>query len=356
MNNAPSRKIRVLIVDDSAVVRQVLTQELSRDPHIEVVGTAPDPYVARDKIVQLNPDVITLDIEMPRMDGLAFLRKLMHYKPMPVVIVSSLTTAGGELAMEALDAGAVEVMCKPGAAYTVGDLGRELCEKVKAAAQVSRVKPAAPRGAGTAIAAPTALKRTTNKIIAIGTSTGGTEALRHVLPQLPRNCPGIVIVQHMPKGFTEAFAKSLDRDSDIDVKEAADGDHVVPGLALVAPGNSHMLLTRSGAVYQVRVKDGPHVNRHRPSVDVLFKSVAAYAGSNAVGVIMTGMGNDGAAGLKEMHDAGALTIAQDEVSCVVFGMPREAIKLGGADRIVPLEDIAAAIIAAVEAEASVRAA
>lgn len=350
MSNLSPNKTRVLVVDDSAVVRQILTQELSRDPMIEVVGTAPDPYVARDKIVQLQPDVLTLDIEMPRMDGLAFLRKLMHYKPMPVVIVSSLTAAGGELAMEALDAGAVEVMCKPGAAYSVGDIGRELCEKVKAAACVRRVQPTKRPAANDNIAIPTALKLTTNKIIAIGTSTGGTEALRYVLPRLPRNSPGIVIVQHMPKGFTEAFAKSLDRDSEIDVKEAEDGDSVVPGRALVAPGNMHLLLTRSGAVYQARVKDGPHVNRHRPSVDVLFKSVAAYAGRNAIGVIMTGMGNDGAAGLKEMHDAGASTIAQDEASCVVFGMPREAIKLNAADQIVPLEDIPQAIIRAAEAD------
>lgn len=355
MSLSPATRTRVLIVDDSAVVRQILTQELSRDPQIEVVGTAPDPYVARDRILQLNPDVLTLDVEMPRMDGLAFLRKLMHYKPMPVIIVSSLTAAGGELAMEALEAGAVDVMCKPGAAYSVGDIGRELCEKVKAAAAVRRFQPLV-RPAAAPISAPTALRCTTNKIIAIGTSTGGTEALRYVLPRLPRNCPGIVIVQHMPKGFTESFAQSLDRDSEIDVKEAADGDTVIPGRALVAPGNSHLLLTRSGAVYQVRVKEGPHVNRHRPSVDVLFKSVAAYAGRNAVGVIMTGMGNDGAAGLKLMHDAGAPTIAQDEESCVVFGMPREAIKLGAADQILPLDQIPAAIIAAVESDAATKAA
>jgi two-component system chemotaxis response regulator CheB len=352
MIQSASHKIRVLIVDDSAVVRQILTQELSRDPQIEVVGVAPDPYVARDKIVQLEPDVLTLDIEMPRMDGLAFLRKLMHYKPMPVVVVSSLTTAGGELAMEAMDAGAVEVMCKPGEAYTVGDLGRELVNKIKAAAHV-RVARKGDQAAA-AVVTPTALKRTTNKIIAMGTSTGGTEALRYVLPRLPANCPGIVIVQHMPKGFTEAFAKSLARESSLDVREARDGDTVTPGRALVAPGNLHMTLTRSGAVYQVRVVEGPHVNRHRPSVDVLFKSVATYAGRNAVGVIMTGMGNDGAAGMLEMHNAGAWTIAQDEASCVVFGMPREAIKLGGADRVASLEAIPGAILEAVEAEAGVQ--
>ncbi len=342
--------IRVLVVDDSAVVRQILTKELSRDPAIEVVGTAPDPYVARDKIVELKPHVITLDVEMPRMDGIAFLRKLMHYQPMPVIIISSLTEAGSDLAMEAIQAGAVDVMCKPGSAYTVGDLGRELTEKVKAAAHAKIVKPAA-RAAGIApTAPPTALKRTTNKIIAIGTSTGGTEALRYVLPQMPANCPGILIVQHMPKGFTASFAKSLDRESTIHVKEAEDGDSVTPGTALVAPGNYHLLLRRSGAVYQAQIKDGPHVSRHRPSADVLFKSVAKTAGRNAVGVIMTGMGQDGAAGLKAMHDAGARTIAQDEASCVVFGMPREAIKLGGVDKVVSLDDISGAIIDAVEAK------
>jgi two-component system chemotaxis response regulator CheB len=350
-----NRRIKVLVVDDSAVVRQILTQELSRDPQIEVVGAAPDPYVARDKIIQLSPDVLTLDIEMPRMDGIAFLRKLMHFHPMPVVVVSSLTAAGSELALEAMAIGAVDVMCKPGAAYTIGDLAIQLIEKVKAAAQV-RVRPPSERPGAQAAAAAgalpaTALARTTNKIIAIGTSTGGTEALRYVLPRLPANTPGILIVQHMPKGFTEAFAKSLDRDSEIDVKEAQDGDTVVPGKALVAPGNMHMLLTRSGAVYKAVVKDGPHVNRHRPSVDVLFKSVAQFAGRNAIGVIMTGMGNDGAAGMKTMHDAGAYTIAQDEASSVVFGMPREAIKLGAADEIASLAHIPDAILRAVNAEA-----
>ena len=346
-----NRKIRVLVVDDSAVVRQILTQELSRDPQIEVVGAAPDPYVARDKIVALSPDVLTLDIEMPRMDGIAFLRKLMHFHPMPVVVVSSLTAAGSELALEALAIGAVDVMCKPGTAYTVGDLALQLIEKVKAAAHVRRVRPQDRPTAHTSAPPPaTALARTTNKIIAIGTSTGGTEALRYVLPRLPANAPGIVIVQHMPKGFTQAFAQSLDRDSQIDVKEAEDGDTVVPGKALVAPGNMHMLLTRSGAVYKVKVKEGPHVNRHRPSVDVLFKSVAQTAGRNTVGVIMTGMGNDGAVGMKEMHDAGAYTIAQDEESSVVFGMPREAIKLGGADEITSLSRIPDAILRAVTSE------
>ncbi len=348
--NKPEQIIRVLVVDDSAVVRQILTKELSRDPQIEVVGTAPDPYVARDKIVQLKPDVLTLDIEMPRMDGLAFLRKLMHFQPMPVVVVSSVAEAGGELVLEALELGAVEVMCKPGAAYKIGDLALQLVDKVKAAALVRQPKPrlTADRPKPTAA---TALSKTTHKIIAIGTSTGGTEALRYVLPRLPANSPGVMIVQHMPKGFTASFAESLDRESAIAVKEAEAGDTVAPGTALVAPGNSHMLLRRCGAVYRVAIKDGPHVNRHRPSVDVLFKSVATFAGKNAIGVIMTGMGNDGAAGLLAMRQAGAQTIAQDESTSTVFGMPREAIKLEAADRVLPLDAIPGAICRMAESEA-----
>jgi two-component system chemotaxis response regulator CheB len=337
------RRIRVLIVDDSAVVRQILEKELKKDPHIEVVGTAPDPYVARDKIVRLKPDVLTLDIEMPRMDGITFLRRLMHYAPMPVVIVSSLTAKGGALAMEALDAGAVEVMCKPGASYSVGDMAIEIIEKIKAAAQV-RVEKRETGAVGDLQRATGAVQRlsmtqTTNKVLAIGTSTGGTEALRRILPRLPGNAPGIVIVQHMPEHFTRSFAQHLNEMCAIDVKEAEDGDTVAPGKALIAPGNFHMLLQRSGAMYYVQVKQGPLVNRHRPSVDVLFKSVARYAGANAVGVIMTGMGADGAAGLREMRDAGAHTIAQDEASCVVFGMPKEAIAMGGAEYIEPLARI-----------------
>ncbi|MCC6581153.1 MAG: chemotaxis response regulator protein-glutamate methylesterase [Phycisphaeraceae bacterium] len=340
----PSRKVRVLIVDDSAVVRQILAQQLAGDHQIEVVGTATDPYVARDKIVELQPDVLTLDIEMPRMDGLTFLRKLMHYHPIPAVIVSSLTPKGGELAMEAIEAGAVDVVCKPGAAYKVGDLAVELIDKIKAAAhaKVTKREPVAP--AAKATIKRLSMTRTTHRVIAIGTSTGGTEALRHVLSRLPGNSPGIVIVQHMPAQFTKAFANSLNNNCEIQVKEAENGDTVAPGKALIAPGNFHMLLKRSGAVYMVEVKDGPRVNRHRPSVDVLFKSVARYAGRNSVGVIMTGMGNDGAAGLKEMHDEGASTIAQDEASSVVFGMPREAIALGAADHVTSLDRIAAKML------------
>lgn len=338
------RKIRVLVVDDSAVVRQVLSKELSREPDIEVVGTATDPYVARDKIVQLKPDVLTLDIEMPRMDGLTFLRKLMAHFPMPVVIVSSLTAAGGELALEAMDAGAVEVMCKPGAAYKLGDLSVDLTDKIRAAAKAKVSKSNVDGVKKRPPIKRLSLSRTTNKVIAIGTSTGGTEALRHVLPQLPGNTPGIVIVQHMPEKFTRSFANSLNDASEIFVKEAEDGDRVAPGKALLAPGGYHMALKRSGAVYYVEVKEGPRVNRHRPSVDVLFKSVATFAGKNAVGVIMTGMGDDGARGLLTLKEAGSPTIAQDEASCVVFGMPKEAIKLGAADHVVPLDGISRRIL------------
>lgn len=336
MNENP---IRVLIVDDSIVVQRVLAKVLSADPSIEVIGTAPDPYIARDKIVQLKPDVITLDVEMPRMDGITFLRKLMHYYPMPVIIVSSLTPKGGELAMEALDAGAVDVVCKAGASYAVGDMTVELVDKIKAAAQVDvRRRPSGLQSPAPRIL-PQAMTRTTNRIVAVGTSTGGTQALQRVLSVLPAATPGMVIVQHMPENFTRSFAERLNTLSAMEVKEAEDGDTVVPGRALVAPGNKHMLLQRSGAVYFVQIKQGPLVSRHRPSVDVLFKSAARIAGKNAVGVIMTGMGKDGAEGLKEMKDNGAQTIAQDEATCVVFGMPREAILLKAADHVLPLDQI-----------------
>ena len=344
MLSAGQKKIKVLVVDDSAVVRQVLTKELSRESDIEVVGTATDPYIARDKIVQLKPDVLTLDIEMPRMDGLTFLKKLMQHFPMPVVIVSSLTEAGGELALEAIDSGAVEVMCKPGAAYKLGDLSVDLTNKIRAAAKVKVSKAKSADIQRSKSVQRLSLTKTTNKVIAIGTSTGGTEALRQVLPQLPGNTPGIVIVQHMPENFTRSFANSLNDACEIFVKEAEDGDTVAPGKALLAPGGFHMALKRSGAVYFVEVKDGPRVNRHRPSVDVLFKSVATFAGQNAVGVIMTGMGDDGARGLSVMKEAGSPTIAQDEASCVVFGMPREAIKLNAADHVVPLDGISRKIL------------
>lgn len=335
--------VRVLVVDDSALVRRVFSQELGHDPQIEVVGVAADPYAARDKIVALKPDVLTLDVEMPRMDGITFLRKLMRYYPMPVIVVSSLTPAGGELAMQALEAGAVDVMCKAGSSLGVTDMAAELCEKVKAAANV--VVHARTQPVPTAAAPVLALARATHKVVAIGASTGGTDALLRVLSKLPANAPGVVIVQHMPEHFTRSFAERLDRLCQLHVKEAEHGDRVVPGKALVAPGNYHMLLRRSGANFVVDVKSGPLVSRHRPSVNVLFKSVARCAGRNAIGVILTGMGNDGAEGMKAMHDAGAQTIAQDEASCVVFGMPREAINHEGVDRVLHLDRISEGILA-----------
>ncbi|MFN8548139.1 MAG: chemotaxis response regulator protein-glutamate methylesterase [Candidatus Eisenbacteria bacterium] len=330
--------VRVLIVDDSALVRTALTRELSRDPEIEVIGTAPDPYAARDLVVNLKPDVITLDIEMPRMDGITFLHKLMKHHPVPVIIVSSLTAEGGELAMEALQTGAVDVMCKPGSSYSVGEIAVQLGEKIKAAARVDVLR--LQQRASSATPKRLSLTRTTHQIVAIGASTGGTQALESILCTLPANSPGIVITQHMPEKFTFLFAKRLNELCAIEVREAQDGDQVRPGIALVAPGNKHLLLHRSGAMYLAQVKEGPLVNRHRPSVDVLFKSVARFAGRNAVGVILTGMGNDGAAGLLEMRQAGARTIAQDEQSCIVFGMPREAIAMGAAQHIVSLPNIA----------------
>jgi len=330
--------IRVLVVDDSAIVRKILTEELSRERGIQVVGTAPDPYVARDKIVKLKPDVVTLDIEMPRMDGLTFLKKLMRYHPLPVVILSSLTREGGKLALEALESGAVEVLSKPGSAYTVGDLRNQLADKIRAAARAKLPEPSEPVAVKEkkAPVSTLALGETTNKVIAIGASTGGTEALKAVLTRLPPTVPGLLVVQHMPPNFTTAFAERLDKMCDITVKEAEDGDSVLTGRALIAPGSYHMLLKRSGARYYVCVKNGPMVHHQRPSVDVLFNSTAMHAGPNAVGVILTGMGADGAAGLLKMREAGAHTIAQDEASCVVYGMPKEAVRMGAAERQVPL--------------------
>ncbi len=333
-------KIKVLVVDDSAVVRTILTRELSNDPDIEVVGTAPDPYVARDKIVQLQPNVITLDIEMPRMDGLAFLRKLMEYYPLPTIVVSSLTGHGSSLALEAFEIGAVEVMSKPGASYSVGDMGEQLIDKIKAAARVNiqswrenKVK------VSSLHTIKSSLGKTTKKVIAIGASTGGTEAIKQVLCRMPPGAPGAVIVQHMPAHFTRAFAQRLNGLCKIEVKEAEAGDSVIPGRALIAPGNYHMVFRRSGARYYVDITEGPLVNHQRPAVDLLFGSVAEYAGGNAIGAILTGMGADGAKGLLKMREAGARTIAQDEASSVVFGMPKEAIKQGAVETVCPLSDI-----------------
>ena len=302
--------IRVLVVDDSAVVRRTFVKELSRDPDIEVVGSAPDPYVARDKIVRLRPDVITLDIEMPRMDGITFLRKLMKHYPLPVIIVSSLTPRGGELALEALDTGAVEVMCKPGHSYHVGEMSVELIDKIKAAAKVKVERLSGEKEEKKREVKRLSMSRTTNKVVAVGASTGGTQALQYLLSSMPSTGPGMVIVQHMPEHFTRAFAGRLNDLSAMEVKEAGDGDTVAPGKALIAPGNYHMLLRRSGAMYFIQVKGGPLISRHRPSVDVLFKSVARYAGRNAIGVILTGMGKDGSEGMKEMKEYGAKNIAE----------------------------------------------
>ncbi|HKK90435.1 MAG TPA: chemotaxis response regulator protein-glutamate methylesterase [Desulfobacteraceae bacterium] len=338
-----AKKIRVVVVDDSAVVRKVFSEQLSKEGDIEVVGTAPDPYVARDKIVTLKPDVITLDIEMPRMDGITFLKKVMAYFPTPVIIVSSLTTRGSDIAMEALSMGALEVIAKPGTAYSVDEMGTQLAEKIRAVNRVDvttmKQKNHKPKPE-TAPVPSMAMSSTTNKLIAMGASTGGTKALTEVLSRLPHNSPGIVVVQHMPAQFTRSFAQRLDTLSSLRIKEAEDGDTVANGTVLIAPGNFHMLLKRSGARYFVQVKKGPMVHHQRPAVDVLFTSVARYAGTNALGIILTGMGSDGAAGLLAMKTAGAATIAQDEASCVVYGMPKAAVDMGAVDHVQSLETIA----------------
>ncbi|MGE5422824.1 MAG: protein-glutamate methylesterase/protein-glutamine glutaminase [Ignavibacteriales bacterium] len=347
-------KIKVLVVDDSAMVRKMLTNELGKDREIEVIDTAPDPYIARDKIIKLKPDVILLDVEMPRMDGLTFLRKLMKHYPCRVIIVSSLAEAGGEVAVKAIEYGALEVLAKPGVAYSVNDMIEQLIEKIKAVARIPewRLAPmpgkslsgVSPEGVKVDSLSKHSLMKTTNRVIAIGASTGGTEALREVLETLPLDTPPIMIVQHMPQYFTKSFARRLDELCVIHVKEAEDNEILTPGKALIAPGNRHIELRRSGAVYYVKLMDGPLVFHQRPSVEVMFRSVAKYAGKNAIGVIMTGMGRDGAQGLLDMRKEGAFTIAQDEQSCVVFGMPREAIELGAVLKVLPLEKIATEII------------
>ena len=352
------KKIKVLIVDDSAVVRQTLTQLLSSDPQIEVMQAASDPFVATDRIRTEVPDVITLDVEMPRMDGITFLQKVMSQHPIPVVMCSSLTEKGSETALKALEYGAVEIITKPrlGAKKFLEESRIRICDAIKgaAAAKVKHVsKPHAVQPKLTAdsvIARPLrkAMLKTTEKVIVVGASTGGTEALRVFLEAMPLDAPGIVIVQHMPESFTAAFSNRLNGICQISVKEAADNDTVIRGRALIAPGNRHVLLKRSGARYYVEVKDGPLVCRHRPSVDVLFRSASQYAGKNAVGVIMTGMGDDGARGMSEMKEAGAFNIAQDEATSIVFGMPNEAIKRGGTDKVLPLDKIAWEVIKASE--------
>jgi len=345
-------RIQVLIVDDSALVRQTLADVLASDAEIEVIGTASDPFVAAERIREKLPDVITLDIEMPRMDGLTFLQKIMAQHPIPVVICSSLAEDGAQSTLKALEYGAVDIITKPrvGSRQFLEESRVTLCQVVKAAA-AARVRKNPVHTVEPKLTADSILSRatgamieTTEKIVAIGASTGGTEALRVLLEGLPANAPGVVIVQHMPEMFTRAFAKRLDSLCEISVKEAEPNDTVLRGRALIAPGNHHMLVKRSGARYFVDIKEGPLVSRHRPSVDVLFRSAARYAGQNAVGVIMTGMGDDGANGMLEMKEAGAMTIAQDEESCVVFGMPNEAIKRKAVDRILPLDSIARAIL------------
>ena len=327
----------MLIIDDSSIVRTVLSRELSKVPGIKVLGTAPDPYVGRDKILNLKPDVITLDIEMPRMDGLTFLRKLMKFHPVPTIIVSSLAKQGCETAIACLEAGAIDCVCKPGEAYSVGDVATELARLIKGAKRV-RLRKQTDTVARKPLLS-SAMIETTNKVFAIGASTGGTEALREVLTRMPKTAPGIIITQHMPEGFTASFAQRMNELCEIEVKEGVHGDSVIPGRAIIAPGNMHMQLARSGAKYIVKVADGPRVCRHKPSVEVLFESTAKFAGRNAVGALLTGMGSDGAAGLLSMRKAGAFTIAQDEATSVVWGMPGEAVKCGAAMEVLPLEKI-----------------
>ena len=347
------KKIKVLIIDDSALVRQTLCDILNSDPEIEVIGSAADPILAAERMRSVIPDVITLDVEMPRMDGLTFLQKLMSQHPIPVVMCSSLAESGSDTALKALEYGAVDIITKPkmGTKQFIEESRTRICDAVKGAAAarlgplrtMHTMKEVSPKYTADVIMEKPntkAMIQTTEKVVVVGASTGGTEALRIFLEALPEDTPGIVIVQHMPENFTAAFAKRLDSICRVTVKEAQDNDTVVRGRALIAPGNHHVLLKRSGARYYVEIKDGPLVSRHRPSVDVLFRSAARYAGKNAVGVIMTGMGDDGAHGMKEMFDAGAVTIAQDEASCVVYGMPHEAVKLGGVNKVMPLQNIA----------------
>ncbi len=342
-------KIKVLIVDDSAVVRQTLRSVLESDKRIEVIGVASDPFVAVNKMKRVKPDVITLDIEMPYMDGLTFLKKIMTQHPIPVVVCSSLTEKGSETTFKAFEYGAVEIITKPrvGSKQFLEESRIRICDAVRAAsvAKMIKLQPGAaePKHTADAILArpkSTAMINTTEKVVVVGASTGGTVALRVLLLSMPIDSPGMVIVQHMPEHFTKAFAQRLDNDCSISVKEAENNDTIIRGRVLIAPGNRHTLLKRSGAQYYVEVKNGPLVCRHRPSVDVLFRSAARYAGKNATGVIMTGMGDDGARGLQEMKNAGAYTIAQDEATSVIFGMPHEAIKLGAVDRVLPLNAIA----------------
>lgn len=342
----PMSRTRILVVDDSALMRDLLRKIIGESEEFEVVGTASDPYEAWRKIKELAPDVMTLDVEMPRMDGLTFLERLMHLHPMPVLMVSSLTDENCATTVRALELGAIDFVSKPKVDIRAGvaEISSEIVEKLRIVARAAPRRVSPQRSERTAVRGASAMLKTTAKVVAIGASTGGTEALREVLTALPPDAPPICIVQHMPSGFTRAFAARLDSTCSVRVKEAADGDRLMAGHVLIAPGAFHMALTRSGASYAVRVYAGEPVNRHRPSVDVLFDSFAEYAGTNAVGAILTGMGADGAAGLKRMHDKAATTIAQDERTCIVYGMPKEAVALGAVDHVVPLGRIAATIL------------
>lgn len=367
-------KIRVLIIDDSALVRRLLTEILGSDPEIEIVGTAMDPHIARQKIKDLNPDVLTLDVEMPKMDGISFLRQLMRLRPMPVIMISSMTEEGAEITLEALSAGAIDFISKPkvDVAGTLKDYAEDIVNKIKSAAKAKVVardsRPLAKRKASlekendvknsldekytatVILQRPAQIKslRTTEKIIAIGASTGGTEAIKELLIQMKPDSPGTVITQHIPSVFSSAFARRMNQCSAMTVLEAEDGQQVLPGHVYIAPGDRHLLLVRDGARYRCKLNDGPPVNRHKPSVDVLFRSVAQSAGKNAIGIILTGMGADGSKGLKEMREAGAMTIAQDEKSSVVWGMPGEAVKIGAAQKVLPLDAIPGGIFKALE--------
>lgn len=344
------KKIKVLCVDDSALIRNIMTDIVNQHDDMEMIATAPDPIIARDLIKRFNPDVLTLDVEMPRMDGLDFLERLMRLRPMPVIMISSLTSKGSEITLSALELGAVDFVTKPQMGLKEGMQGYSdtIAEKIRAAAHATVRRREQQTNTPSVISSPLL---SSEKIFAIGSSTGGTEALRQVLTLLPRNCPGLVIAQHMPPGFTHSFAARLDKLCEISVKEAEDGDRVLPGHAYIAPGAHHMELVRSGANYQIRLNDSAPVNRHRPSVDVLFHSVAACAGKNAVGVILTGMGGDGAKGLLAMRKAGAHTLAQSERSCVVFGMPREAIELNAACEVVDLSNMSQQMLNSVVGQA-----
>lgn len=360
MDGVMKKKIKVLIVDDSALIRKLLTEMIGRQPDMVVVGAAPDPLVAREMIRALDPDVLTLDIEMPKMDGLDFLERLMRLRPMPVVMVSTLTTKGAEAALRALELGAVDLVAKPKLDIVNGlkEYAGEIADKIRmaAGAQIRKAPASTPSPTVVKEAAVSTLQRTgsTEALIIIGASTGGTEAIKEVLMKMPPGCPGILITQHMPEAFTKSFAARLDGICRIRVKEADDGERVLPGHAYIAPGNRHMAVRKSGANYVVALSDDPPVNRHRPSVEVLFRSAAQYVGANAVGVMLTGMGKDGANAMLEMKQAGAHNVAQDEASCVVFGMPKEAIAVGGVDQVLPLQAIANSVLTHIRAGGTIR--